>query len=521
MIINRSWQMPNKNTFSIKPIRELIDKYAFGKIIDPFANNNKIATITNDLDSQYETDYHMDATDFLKMFDDDSVDTVLYDPPYCYDGKTELFTSKGWKNIKEITKDDILATLNIKTNKLEYHFPEEVIHKKYKGKMYYIDNQSINLLITPNHRCYVKNSFYGKYDWVFAKDLFSKTQKHWFRKTCSWDGEYKDFFVLPEVELIRQNSYGEKIKKAKYINMNLWLKFLGLYLSEGSYNKEYKKNGDKHHHYVISVSQKKKHVRNEIIKVLDELGYNYVVSPNDFRIDDKQLWTYLKQFGGSHEKFIPEEIKQLPKEQLDIFIKYLMLGDEIHIHYPKLNKIVNKIYSYKTNSYSTSSVLLMNDFCEIAIKCGYGISVQKKEKKEYCPTYSIHMLKAKDFLVQSKNCKKVDYDGYVYCVTVPNSTLLVKRNGRICWCGNSPRQVSECYKNLGKTVNMSTTQASYWSMQKEQIGKIVKKDGIVITCSWNSGGIGKKYGFEIQEILLVAHGGWHNDTIVTVEKKIR
>ena len=84
----------------------------------------------------------------------------------------------------------------------------------------------------------------------------------------------------------------------------------------------------------------------------------------------------------------------------------------------------------------------------------------------------------------------------------------------------SPRQVSECYKKLGKSVNMETTQASYWTKQKEQIGRIVKSNGIVITCGWNSGGIGKKYGFEIIEILLVAHGGWHNDTIVTVERKI-
>lgn len=85
----------------------------------------------------------------------------------------------------------------------------------------------------------------------------------------------------------------------------------------------------------------------------------------------------------------------------------------------------------------------------------------------------------------------------------------------------SPRQVSECYKNLGQTVNMQTTQASYWSNQKEQIGRIIKPNGIVITCSWNSGGIGKKYGFEIEEILLVPHGGWHNDTIVVVERKVK
>lgn len=82
MVINRTWQMPSSKTFSIKPIAELIHKYARGKIIDPFANNSKLATITNDLDPQYDTDYHLDALDFLKIFEDNSVDTVLYDPPY-------------------------------------------------------------------------------------------------------------------------------------------------------------------------------------------------------------------------------------------------------------------------------------------------------------------------------------------------------------------------------------------------------------------------------------------------------
>lgn len=84
----------------------------------------------------------------------------------------------------------------------------------------------------------------------------------------------------------------------------------------------------------------------------------------------------------------------------------------------------------------------------------------------------------------------------------------------------SPRQVSECYKKFNQTVDMKTTQASYWSDQKKEIGRIVKSGGYCITCSWNSGGIGKKYGFEIIEILLVAHGGWHNDTIVVVERKV-
>lgn len=83
----------------------------------------------------------------------------------------------------------------------------------------------------------------------------------------------------------------------------------------------------------------------------------------------------------------------------------------------------------------------------------------------------------------------------------------------------SPRQVSECYKKLGKTVNMKTTQSSYWTKLKKEIARIVKPNGKVITCAWNSGGIGKTNGFENCGGLTIHHGGWHNDTIVTLEIK--
>lgn len=83
----------------------------------------------------------------------------------------------------------------------------------------------------------------------------------------------------------------------------------------------------------------------------------------------------------------------------------------------------------------------------------------------------------------------------------------------------SPRQIAECYKSVGRAVTTDTTQNSFWRMHKQEISRIVVPGGKVITCGWNSGGIGSKYGFEIQRILLVPHGSWHNDTIVTVEVK--
>lgn len=85
----------------------------------------------------------------------------------------------------------------------------------------------------------------------------------------------------------------------------------------------------------------------------------------------------------------------------------------------------------------------------------------------------------------------------------------------------SPRQISEHYKSLGMDVNMETTQASYWSVLEKEMGRIVKPGGIVITCRWNSKGVGKKYGFKIKRILLVNHEDYRNDTIVVVDKKVQ
>lgn len=95
--IERAWSMPNKNTFDIHPIRKMLKEEVDSNLlwIDPFANKNKIATITNDLNPEFNTDSHMDALDFLKTFDDCSIDGVLYDPPYSPRQISECYKNVG------------------------------------------------------------------------------------------------------------------------------------------------------------------------------------------------------------------------------------------------------------------------------------------------------------------------------------------------------------------------------------------------------------------------------------------
>ena len=97
--------MPNKNTFSIIPIKKLIkEELTEGIWIDPFANSNKIANVTNDLNKEFDTNYHMDALEFLKMFDDNSIDGVLYDPPYSPRQVSECYKGFGMDVTKETTQ---------------------------------------------------------------------------------------------------------------------------------------------------------------------------------------------------------------------------------------------------------------------------------------------------------------------------------------------------------------------------------------------------------------------------------
>lgn len=83
----------------------------------------------------------------------------------------------------------------------------------------------------------------------------------------------------------------------------------------------------------------------------------------------------------------------------------------------------------------------------------------------------------------------------------------------------SLRQVSECYKSVGIAVTTETTQSSYRTKHINEIARVLKPDGIVMCFGWNSSGVGTKRGFDLIEVMLVAHGGSHNDTIITVEKK--
>ena len=84
----------------------------------------------------------------------------------------------------------------------------------------------------------------------------------------------------------------------------------------------------------------------------------------------------------------------------------------------------------------------------------------------------------------------------------------------------SPRQIAECYKSIGLKVGMEETQnARLYKRVRDALDRVMLPGGSVLSFGWQSAGMGIKRNYEIIEILLVAHGGGHNDTICVAERK--
>lgn len=377
----------------------------------------------------------------------------------CYDEETEILTDSGWKYFKDLTMEDKVATLD-KNHTMYFEYPTEIQKYWYNDKMVRINHRSVDLLVTPNHKLYLRKHWKDKYEFVKAKDI-KKTQYHTLN-SVNWEGEEQEWFYLPQIQPIKYSSNNVFFEKFK---MDDWLEFFGWYLAEGSStiyscDRNDRNTDTKSVHYQIKVAQIKENNRKEIINVINRLGYNPIKAGASIRINNKQLCVYLKKFGKSYEKYIPKWIMNLSKRQLKILFDAMMKGDG----------------NIDSMQYFTTSKKLADQVQEIAMKLGYNSSVIIKseigdshisEDKEIITRHTLYSV-----LIRSskENClnnstgynhfSEEYYSGYVYCCTVePHHTVLVRRNGKSTWCGQSFMDTwhTPLSTELGKLKNITTT----------------------------------------------------------------
>ncbi|MCM8785608.1 MAG: hypothetical protein NC899_05150 [Candidatus Omnitrophica bacterium] len=384
----------------------------------------------------------------------------------CYDEKTEVLTSDGWKKFFEIKGTDKICTLNPETNEIEFQHPNKLFTYKYEGKMYRLKTKRVDLLLTPNHNLFVTTCDFRNPKPFFLKEarlLFGKSKR--FKKDGKWVGKNEIYFVLPSVSVRHESRYysGYRIKQEKKIPMKNWLKFFGFWLAEGWTTEG--KDGD----YNVCLTCTNEKLIFEMKQLLESFGYNtyYNKKLHTLRVRDFQLFSYLKQFGKCHEKFIPANIKSLSKDLLQILLDYYIKGDG-HI-YGRTNKGL---------SATTTSIRLRDDLQEIALKVGMS-AYYKLHNKRGTPfkspsqgkvylqnndSWVIYFIRKNIYTVIPSFIKRhnytekwVDFKGKVYCVSVPNKVIYVRRNGIPVWCGNSDPPMNWRLSSLDKFTLVSNS----------------------------------------------------------------
>jgi hypothetical protein len=280
---------------------------------------------------------------------------------------------------------------------------------------------------------------------VEDKDFDSNNQR--IPKGGFWKGVEEKWFTLPGIEYTKYGRQGKTpynvIKDSLKIEMNLWLKYFGFWLAEGSFDNE---NIAKSHGYRVVITQVNKIKREEIRAVLNAMPFNYAEDGYNFVICNKQLWNYMKQFGKKHDKFIPNEIKNLDKRQIKILFDWMVKGDG---HIRKTNGQIN---------YWTCSKKLADDVQEIVLKLGLNASITEQEGKRIVirgknviggKIYIIGVQRFRHYRLRRNNISKENYTGKVYCCEVENNSVFIRRNGKTCWCGNSIGVVTLNMPRLG------------------------------------------------------------------------
>lgn len=96
----------------------------------------------------------------------------------CFTPDTEVLTSDGIENIRDVDVGDMVYSLNPETNELEQKPVTEVIEKPdYDGELIHIQNSRIDLCMTPDHRVYSNRTRHtDEWESVRAGDLNRTTQ---------------------------------------------------------------------------------------------------------------------------------------------------------------------------------------------------------------------------------------------------------------------------------------------------------------------------------------------------------
>ena len=341
---------------------------------------------------------------------------------------------------------------------MAYTKPLEVMSYDFKGNMYKVESNQVDLLVTPNHRMYVGNRDGENFDFKLAEEAYGKRwtyKKNIENYIPSVEGRPAELSYINsagETEAVPQAFILKGDAKLADISVpiNDWLLLFGIWIAEGCTLRS----------WGVSIAAHKQRVKDTLTIVCQNIGFDINKHKDDKDDDVRNAWCltnknlvhYIKPLSvGSINKSLPEWTWYLFPEQCRTLINGMMLGD-------------GHTMANGTRRYDTSSSRLANDFQRLCLHAGYSTnisikylagheSIVKKEGREgeiiksTVDAYRLTIIESQNTPKVNKNITKTgenrhdswqEYDGKVYCCRVEGpGAIYVRRNSVPIWSGNS------------------------------------------------------------------------------------
>ena len=316
----------------------------------------------------------------------------------CFTPDHQVLTQGGWKSFTELmkTKNDKVATFNSLNEEIEFQLPIEWIQKPFQGELIHLTGKEIDSLVTPTHE------FLYTYHNI----------KNYLKKTAS---------DLPKNVCIPING------KVSNFQEDSFAALLGFALADGSFVLKNKKTGACRVQFHFKKERKIKYLSS----LLRKLNYKTNVRPQKdgavfICVYENLAKEIYKFFDG--KKIIPVEILSKSNSFIRSFLNGYLSGDG--------SNSKSNFYSFASISEENRDMLVTlarlvggkSHSSSLFVKGNYLNS-----KQQFTGNINLNN-KVNCTLV--RKTEKVKYDGDVFCVTVPNGNILVRRNDKIYVAGN-------------------------------------------------------------------------------------
>lgn len=362
--------------------------------------------------------------------------------PNCYSDDSKVLTNHGWKLFADVENSDLIFSLNPETRNVEYvPFVMKQCYEKH-GQMIHFYNRNLDCLVTPEHQMVYLNKNNGEIRRCTAEEY--RKGKGGFYRSSEYESE--------DIESITIGS--------ETFPFDWFCEFMGYWLSDGSTIRKSQ---------VIITQQDGQGCCEEIESLLSKQGFEYHKDKLGYSFYCTDLCQYLKQFGTCRDKVIPNEITKASRRQIEIFLSafvkcdgctkkpHSFVGSHGNLFVPKEEK----------RQFFTTSETMAGQLSELLVKIGHRPSIIERQpsitikkdgsivKGNYI-CYVINDCSSSTATVFDK--EYVDYDGYVYDLTLErNHIMYISRNGRCYWGSNCM-----CY-----CIPILKTEDEFWAEDSE------------------------------------------------------